>query len=231
MIAELDAVADRIDATGVAYEIRNGRIRLDCPACGKTGRRARRSVVISERLGGLISHASCGCQSVDIARALDLPPSALLSYRYSREASTRDDRGRTNAGGDSPGLHADAKPRGVTLELDKLLSTSTRGRRNVKCVRAVAADLDRVFARPGDWQAYSPRRAAAELGHDRTAIRRALRWLVEHNIIEERQLPPRDEKVVTEKGVETAKSGVKIYRPLTEEQQIKRLSRRAPASG
>src|SRR5689334_12630950 len=122
LTADLDAVAHALDAGGVRHELvhHGERITTDCPCCGKTGRRGRRPVVVIRKLSALAAHADCGCTLVDIARALDLPPSFLLNYRKVQVPSTRDVEGRTNAREAERGLTADANAWGVSRTATKL---------------------------------------------------------------------------------------------------------------
>jgi hypothetical protein len=224
---QLDAVAAALHSHGIGHEQRGLQLRFDCPVCGTTGRRGRRAVVATNRYGYAVAIANCGCQLVDIARALDLAPSALLKYRKVHLSSTRNAGGNTDAAEEESAHPAYANAWGVTRTARKL----RRG--NLRAVERVAEDLDRRSTRlaPGDWLSYDSRRAARELGMDRKSIRLALRWLIKHGILTGRQPPAPGDKVevVTQSGGkrEVAKSACKQYRPLTEKEQIRRLSRRA----
>jgi len=222
----LDAIADALDAHGIPYTARGNHARAECPACHTTGhRKRRRPVVFTQQPGRVATYAHCGCQITDIAAALDLPPAALLSFAKTNVPSTTRNAGRK--GNDAERLtDRNANAWGVSLAVDKL--GRGPGQRNLKSILKVAGDIDTQSMRlkPGEWLSYASGRAARELAMDRKSVRRALDWLVTHNIIDERQLPAPGDKVVTERGRLTAKSGVKQYRLLTERQQIERLSRR-----
>lgn len=222
---DLHALADALDAHGIRYQQRGHWLRADCPVCG-----TRRTLIITELRHGLgrAAHAYCGCRIVDIAAALDVPPHTLLVYRRPY---------KTN-----PATHRDAHCETKDIQAQGnanawgLSRTATQLRRgNLKAVERVAENMDRRGARlaPGEWLSYDTRRAATELGMQRTSVRRALLWLVARGILAERQLPAPGKKIEIETKCggkrPTAKSGVKQYRPLTEEEQIKRLARRGPA--
>lgn len=216
---DLDAISDALDARGTAHEIQGNHLRTDCPNCGDTGRRGRRPIVIAAIPRGLITEAGCGCQIVDIAESLSLPRNALLTYRVST---------LPYGGEGDPGRSAGANHRGLTLAVTSI--PPEPGRRNLRAVLRVAENLD---ARLADhrWHSIDSRGFAADIRLGRTSAQRALDWFVEHNVLAERQMPAPDRWVVTERGRKTKKSGVKQYRLLTEDEQIRRLGSRATSSG
>jgi hypothetical protein len=236
--ATLDSVADALDTHGVRYETRGGRIRTDCPACGKTDRRGRRPVVISEKLGALIAYANCGCRLVDIARALDLAKASLLSYSNSKTnpPSTRNASGKTGVEERTSRPSAYTTSRGGPLAQTEFW----KGMKNPKGLRRTAEEIDRRLARPrhalDPWITLDSRGLAEDLGtDDRRTVQKNLDWFVAHGFLEERQLPAPDEEVTDKAGKKLAsksggrvyKSGPKQYRLLNEAQQIRRLTRRA----
>ncbi len=227
--ATLGAISDALHARAVDHEASGRDIRSDCPGCGSTGRRGRRPVVITEvSTGGLVSAAKCGCSIVELARALDVHPSSLMRPKVTLlPAATREAHWSADRSKGVLGLPANANAWGGSLAVDTV--GAAPGLRNLNGIRRVADDLARAFGtvEEGEWKSYAVARAAKDLKMDTKTVRRALRWLVKHNLIEVRQLPAPGEKVVTDRGDLTAKSGVRQYRSLNEKQQIARMMRPA----
>lgn len=214
-LTDLDAIARALDAHAVRYSWRGQhQLRFACPCC-----ETRRAVVVTCTIYGThVANTFCPCRVDHIQAHLGLPVGSLrtpkrISLPNRIENSTQ------------PHATGNAKPWGGPLAQSELRKFK---RRNLKGVIRVAEDMCRNAARLGldsrDWLSYDTRRAADELRMDRKSVREALKWLVEHHVIDCYWGPAPGELVEKDRGGECAKSGVKRYRPLTEEERIERIA-------